>query len=130
MLSKSYDVFFGWLQETKNMLRFFQESKQQKLQSWLNYMQKEFESNQQMLMSLQRLKKLEEQGHSAETKRMKLKQHPFSEYYFNQLLGLNSQKLDEVMQKLMQKQNVICRNHHSYQDWQDSIQSAQHRIER
>lgn len=105
------------------MLRFFTEPRHKKLESWLNYMQKEFEYNQQMLNTLQHLKQLEQAGHSAESKQQILKHHPFSEYYFNQLLQFNSKQLETVRQKILVKQNQISRNHHSYCDWQDHSHS-------
>ena len=106
------------------MLRFFTESKHKKLESWLNYMQKEFEYNQQMLTSLYQLKELEQSGHSTESKRQVLQNHPFSEYYFNQLLQFNGKQLEAVVQKILVKQNQISRNHHSYCDWHDNFHSA------
>jgi hypothetical protein len=99
------------------MLRFFTEPKQKKLESWLNYMQKEFEYNQQMLNYLHRLKLLEQKACSPELKHQTLHDHPFSEYYFNQLIQLNAKQLDEVIDKILTKQNHLSRKHHSYCDW-------------
>lgn len=106
------------------MLRFFTASRHKKLESWLNYMQKEFEYNQQMLTTLHQLKQLEQAGCSSESKRQIIKHHPFSEYYFNQLLQFNGKQLEAVAQKILVKQNQISRNHHSYCDWQEHVHAS------